>query len=105
MAARRARRASEGSMRIDMKRSLQCLLVVLVVAATASPVASAARGVIRPVPSLEPAATQALWTRLVHERRPYATLAPEQCRPLRAVFYAATDWLRLATHLAQNQSP
>jgi len=27
------------------------------------------------------------------------------CRPLRAVFYSATDWLRLATKLAANASP
>jgi hypothetical protein len=87
------------------KRSFHCLFLVLVLAAVASPAASAARGVIQPVPSLEPAATQALWQRLVHERRPYSTLAAAQCRPLRAVFYAETDWLRLATHLAQNQSP
>src|SRR4051812_34817396 len=91
--------------RMKPKRSLHCLLLVLVLAAVASPAATAARGLIRPVPSLEPAATQALWQRLVHERRPFSTLATAQCRPLRAVFYAATDWLRLATHLAQSQSP
>ena len=27
------------------------------------------------------------------------------CRPLRAVFYAASDWLRLATKLAAARSP
>jgi hypothetical protein len=55
------------------------------------------------VPSLEPAATQALWRRLV--RRPRRLNRTAQCRPLRGVFYAATDWLRLATKLAANASP
>ena len=32
-------------------------------------------------------------------------LRSADCRPLRAVFYAATDWLRLATKLAANASP
>ena len=57
-----------------------------------------------PVPSLEPAKTAALWTRLTstpRERRPAATAA---CRPLRSVFYAASDWLRLATKLAAARS-
>ena len=35
--------------------------------------------------------------------RPYAVEA--DCRPLRGVFYAQTDWLRLATTLAANASP
>ena len=58
-----------------------------------------------PVPSLDPQRTQAQWERLVHRStfRPYATDAG--CRPLRGVFYAATDWLRLATTLAANASP
>ena len=45
------------------------------------------------------------WERLVHRPvfRPYSGAAG--CRPLRAVFYAATDWLRLATTLAANASP
>jgi len=56
-----------------------------------------------PVPSLEPAATEALWRSLV--RRPRQQRAQEGCRPLRGVFYAATDWLRLATKLAASASP
>ena len=58
-----------------------------------------------PVPSLEPQATQELWLELVRQKtfRPYAVAA--DCRPLRAVFYAATDWLRLATKLAAAASP
>src|SRR6476660_7984273 len=58
-----------------------------------------------PVPSLDPRGTQAQWEKLVHRPsfRPYALEAG--CRPLRAVFYAQTDWLRLATTLAANASP
>jgi hypothetical protein len=57
-----------------------------------------------PVASLEPAKTEALWRRLVSSRARRAQ-APAACRPLRAVFYAATDWLRLATKLAATSSP
>jgi hypothetical protein len=56
-----------------------------------------------PVPSLQPAKTARLWTTLVTSRRPSAASA--DCRPLRSVFYAATDWLRLATKLAAAASP
>ena len=38
-------------------------------------------------------------------RRPRHLRAQEGCRPLRGVFYAATDWLRLATKLAATPSP
>lgn len=63
-------------------------------------------GASEPVPSLEPQATAAEWTALVRAR-PGAvqTLARADCRPVRAVFYAQTDWLRLATKLAAAQSP
>jgi RTX calcium-binding nonapeptide repeat (4 copies) len=73
--------------------------------AWASPEAAAARAKpsARPVPSLEPAATQRLWRRLVRTRR--ALAATTDCRPLRAVFYNTTDWLRLATKLAAAASP
>jgi hypothetical protein len=57
-----------------------------------------------PVASLEPAKTEALWRRLVTSRNRRAQ-APADCRPLRAVFYAATDFLRLATKLAATSSP
>jgi len=58
-----------------------------------------------PVPSLDPSGTQAEWSRLVH-RPTFRTYALEDgCRPLRAVFYAQTDWLRLATTLAADASP
>ena len=56
-----------------------------------------------PVPSLAPAATQAEWQQLVD--RPQLRASAADCAPLRAVFYAATDWLRLATSLAANASP
>ena len=61
---------------------------------------------LEPVPSLEPKATEALWQELVRKRaRAPVAPAPEGCRPLRAVFYAATDWMRLTTKLAANASP
>jgi hypothetical protein len=57
------------------------------------------------VPSLEPAATAKLWQQLVERpRRPNAS-RQAACRPLRAIFYAQTDWLRLATRLAAQASP
>ncbi len=37
--------------------------------------------------------------------QPHAARAQAACRPLRAVFYAASDWLRLATKLAAASSP
>jgi hypothetical protein len=57
-----------------------------------------------PVPSLEPRATAELWRRLVAMKSRRSGVAAE-CRPLRAVFYAATDYLRLATKLAERASP
>jgi hypothetical protein len=58
-----------------------------------------------PVPSLQPAKTQALWKELVEARRASASAVTADCRPLRGIFYAATDWLRLATKLAAASSP
>ena len=57
-----------------------------------------------PVASLEPAATQKLWRRLVSTRERRSRLQAG-CRPLRSVYYAATDYLRLATKLAASASP
>jgi hypothetical protein len=57
-----------------------------------------------PVASLEPAATAKLWRELVRRPR-VAQRAQADCRPLRAVFWAATDYLRLATKLAAAASP
>jgi hypothetical protein len=53
-----------------------------------------------PVPSLDPAGTAKLWREVVSRR--HVARASDDCRPLTAVFYAATDWLRLATHLAPS---
>jgi hypothetical protein len=71
--------------------------------ATPGAAAVPAKRSVQPVPSLEPAATQREWSRLVRTRRPFAAAA--DCRPVRAVFYAATDWIRLATKLAVSASP
>jgi hypothetical protein len=57
-----------------------------------------------PVASLEPGKTSKLWRRLVATRSRRLRVDAE-CRPLRAVFYAATDFLRLATKLAASASP
>ena len=60
--------------------------------------------VTEPVPSLTPVATEQLWSELVQQPRLQAVQAAD-CQPLRAVFYAATDWLRLTTRLAATASP
>ena len=82
-----------------------CAVVALALAgsATVSSGAAVQRVTTPVVPSLEPEKTEALWRSLV--RRPRHQRAQESCRPLRGVFYAATDWLRLATKLAANASP
>jgi hypothetical protein len=78
-------------------------LACAVVATLAGPVSAASSP--PPVPSLDPQATQAEWQRLT-SRREFRPLAVDAgCRPLRATFYAATDWLRLATTLAAKASP
>ena len=85
-------------------RSLVIVLVLLAVSGAAAR-GSDATGTqpATPVPSLEPAKTAALWKSLVaHQPTAQAQAA---CRPLRAVFYAASDWLRLATKLAAARSP
>ena len=57
----------------------------------------------RPVSTFTPQATAKEWRALVD--RPHTLRAAADCRPLRGIFYAATDWLRLATKLAANASP
>jgi hypothetical protein len=79
-------------------RGFRLFLVLWVVVVVAPAVAQAAR----PVASLEPAKTERLWRQLV-ARGPLK--AQQDCRPLRGVFYAQTDWLRLATKLAAAASP
>src|SRR5262249_46209323 len=44
-----------------------------------------------------------LWRQLIAQPKRFRAQA--QCRPLRGIFYAQTDWLRLATKLAQQASP
>jgi len=75
----------------------------LAVAAVITSPALSAEAASEPVPSLTPAATATQWERLADQPRfvPFAA----DCTPLRAVFYAGTDWLRLATKLAANASP
>ena len=87
------------------------IAVGLVIVASVGATTSVAGGSSRdnatasgPVPSLTPVATGRLWSELVLRPRQRA-LRSTDCRPLRAVFYAATDWLRLATKLAANASP
>ena len=64
---------------------------------------------ITPVPSLEPGATELEWAALVQAQRQRGGVAElaaaEDCRPVRTIFYAASDWLRLATKLASGGSP
>jgi hypothetical protein len=89
-----------------------CLALALaaVVASSGRATASTSSGrAVEPAPvaSLAPWETEALWRHLVARnsaRRPAAT-SQASCRPLRAVFYAATDFLRLATKLAATASP
>ncbi len=83
-----------------MKRVVLIIGVVLALAPTALAAAPV------PVPSLTPAATAKLWRAEVARARaaPQARL-DLACTPSRAVFYAQTDWLRLATKLAQAPSP
>ncbi|HSJ94375.1 MAG TPA: hypothetical protein VK896_10110, partial [Gaiellaceae bacterium] len=88
------------------------LLLALAVAGSVASAGSATRASVQPapseppvVPSLDPGRTAELWSRLVSRPRALRQAQPADCRPLRAVFYAATDWLRLATKLAEQASP
>jgi hypothetical protein len=77
-------------------------LACAVAATLAGPVTAAPSP---PVASLDPQATQALWERLTSRRQIRPLSVEAGCRPLRATFYAATDWLRLTTTLAAKASP
>src|SRR4249920_513083 len=85
---------------------LLSLLLAAVVSSGSADASTSHRSVAEPAPvaSLEPAATAKLWRRLIATRSLRAR-ATADCRPLRAVFYAATDFLRLATKLAESASP
>ena len=91
-----------------MPRALLLGLLVafaLATSATAGGSTTSQPGTV-PVPSLEPAKTQALWKALTSRPQPKSAQAQAaDCRPLRAVLYAASDWLRLATKLAASGSP
>lgn len=78
-------------------------LVAFVVALVLTPHAMGAPA--KPVPSLTPTATWKLWHTLVAKHQRMGARASADCRPARVVIYAATDWLRLATKLAQHASP
>ena len=82
---------------------LSGLVAAGVIAGSAAASDDRGSAVFQPVPSLTPVATERLWTELVQRQDARATGAA--CAPLRAVFYAATDWLRLTTRLAANASP
>src|SRR5438132_6707072 len=86
-------------------RTFRAAVVSAAVVALAAPIASSAAAATNPVPSLQPAATAKLWRQLVRRARPAGRARPADCIPLRLVFYAATDWLRLATKLAANPAP
>jgi hypothetical protein len=92
-----------------MRRAPVRLVLVLACAlgALALPSTGAARDVagVPQVPSLEPERTEALWRTLTSRRVDFRPLEAQQCRPLRAIFYASGDWLRLATTLAAKASP
>jgi hypothetical protein len=85
-----------------MRRTLP-LAGALVAAVVFTSPAFAAKAAPKPVPSLTPAKTAKLWKRLANRPRFFSFTA--DCQPVRAVFYAGTDWLRLATKLAANASP
>ena len=86
-----------------MMRRLLVLGGCVVAGAVTAGSAAALDSAVRPVPSLTPVATQRLWSELV--RRPRVqSLRTAECRPLRAIFYSPTDWLRLTTKLAATQS-
>ena len=85
--------------------SLLAVLAGLSLAGAASVGVAADEPPGAPVASLEPAATEALWRKLTRLRAHESRLQAPPCRPLRGVFYAASDWLRLATKLAATASP
>jgi hypothetical protein len=86
--------------------SVASLLCLVGLAGGATAGSAAAKPRAAPVASLDPVATAKLWRELVSEGPPRRSArAAAECRQLRAVFYAASDWLRLATKLAATASP
>ena len=90
-----------------MSRALLVVVVCFAVVSGgfAAPADATPRPGVHPVPSLTPVATQKLWSELTQRPRRLHSLTAATCAPLRAVFYAPTDWLRLATKLAATPSP
>ena len=90
-----------------MRPSSRRLVLALACAAAGLVVIQAAPAGIAlqaaPVPSLDPQTTQAHGSGSSTGRRSGRTPSRADCRPLRGVFYAATDWLRLATTLAAQR--
>ena len=83
---------------MQLLRFVLPLSFALVLAGAASGTGSAKRAptTVEPAPvaSLEPEKTRALWTSLVQRQMRARQAAPTaDCRPMRLVFYAATDWL------------
>ena len=81
------------------------MFIAVVLAAVFAQTGRAAARPTPVVPSLEPAATAKLWKQLAERPRGVRVTAQAACRPLRGIFYAQTDWLRLATRLAAQASP
>src|SRR5579862_7905157 len=89
-----------------MRKHVLAIVVAAVAAAVSAPAGQASGRDATPiVPSLTPAATNKLWRELVARPRIAHGRAQAPCRPLRGIFYAQTDWLRLATLLAAQPSP
>jgi hypothetical protein len=82
---------------------LRKVLIVFLATLAAAPAAAAGT---RVVPSLTPAATRALWrVEVARAKSESHLLRTAGCEPAHVVFYAQTDWLRLATKLAAQPSP
>jgi hypothetical protein len=83
--------------------TLRKLLFLAAVALATAPNGTAG---VQIVPSLTPRATRALWRAEVARAHTMPRrLADAACNPAHVVFYAQTDWLRLATKLAAQPSP
>src|SRR5262245_1470352 len=88
-----------------MRVRVAAVSLVALAAAAALPGHASAAGSTPVVPSLDPAGTAKLWKQLVERPDRAHMKAQAACRPLRGIFYAQTDWLRLATRLAAQASP
>jgi hypothetical protein len=104
-------RASRYHWGVRRRLAILAAAVLAALGAGAAPARAMGPAPPDPVPSLTPAATERLWQQLVAARSaapaaaPSAARAQAGCVPVRAIFYAATDWMRLATRLALNPAP